>query len=399
LPALDWEAVGTHRWGPALAGLRADALDCLQTTAALLADHAHGPGTHLALGRPWRFPARDANGVVTVQVSPADRLADATRLLGLRVEWSQDGLDGPSVRARLADGGPLYVIADAVNLPWLPYFGHARMPHSFLIEPDGERYLVVDAYHNDTEWGPARPGAWTLPRTTVDSILADGVTGVAVHPTNRPPDVDRADVLADNAANARSAAPAIDAYTDRLRTHLADPGVITDLVLDIWLLSRERALHAAWLADDPAAGPVAVRAEAWQRLSTQSYLVSRRMRRGGPPNSTVVDDLARLLHDDIALAVRLTEPSDEDSEVTAVVMAALGELLGLAENTLRTTDTLRSLPGFSSFRLVEVIDSAEHRLGVRLPDDLAADDLRDVAGLCRLFTSAKRRAPAVGAGS
>ncbi|CAM3727487.1 phosphopantetheine-binding protein [Kibdelosporangium persicum] len=397
LQAPDWQAAARHPWDTTLSGLRADALDCLQTTVALVADHAHGPGTHLALGCRWRFPEADANGAARIQMPVQDRFAEAMRLLGLRAERIEAS-DGPAVRDQLAGGQPLYVIADAFLLPWLPYAGHAHMSHSFLIEPFGERFLVVDAYHNDTQWGPARPGAWTLSPTAVDQVIAGDVTTMDVRPATGPLWLDRSKVLADNATLARAAKPATDAYTERLRERLAEPGVIDDVVLDIWLLSRERSLHAAWLADHPAARQVSARAEAWQRLSTQSYLVARRMRRGGRPNPVLIDDLARLLHEDMALAIELAEPSTVDDAVDAVVLAELCATLGLDEAVVRATDTLRSLPGFDSFRLVDAIDRIEQRLDTALPDDLAVDDLRDVAGLCRLFRSAKHQAKAVSTG-
>nr|WP_042178167.1 acyl carrier protein [Kibdelosporangium sp. MJ126-NF4]CEL13020.1 FIG01042921: hypothetical protein [Kibdelosporangium sp. MJ126-NF4]CTQ98706.1 FIG01042921: hypothetical protein [Kibdelosporangium sp. MJ126-NF4] len=384
MSAPEWKAATRHHWDTTLSGLRADALDCLQNNMALLADRAHGPETHLALGCRWRFPEPDADGAVQVQVPVADRLADAATLLGLRIDTAVREQDTP-----------LYVIADAFALPWLPYAGHSHMSHSFLIEPLDDEFLVVDAYHNDTEWGSARPGAWTLSAAAVDQILENDVTTLDIRPSGDPARLDTTQVLAANAANARAAQPAVEAYIAQLREHLAEPGVIDQIVMDIWLLSRERSLHAAWLA----APQVSVRAEAWQRLATQSYLVSRRMRRGGPPNTVLIDDLARLLHDDVTLAIQLAESSTEDDSVDAAVVSELCGTLGLDESVVRAEDTLRSLPGFNSFRLVDAIDRIEHRLGVHLPGDLAVDDLRDVAGLCRLFRTARQRAQVVSTGS
>ena len=41
--------------------------------------------------------------------------------------------------------------------------------------------------------------------------------------------------------------------------------------------------------------------------------------------------------------------------------------------------------GCRTFRLVEIIDRVESRLAIPFPADAPADDLVDLAGLCRLF--------------
>jgi acyl carrier protein len=74
--------------------------------------------------------------------------------------------------------------------------------------------------------------------------------------------------------------------------------------------------------------------------------------------------------------------------VVGAVLDALRDTLPLDDGAIREAATLRALPGFNSFRLVDVIDRVERRLGVQLPAEVAADDLQDVEGLCRLFARA-----------
>jgi acyl carrier protein len=390
LPSRD----GASLWDGVLAGLHADALDCLQTTVALVADRAHGRGTHLALGSRWRFPVRSAAGGFAVQVPLQDRLAEASRLLGMCVGTPRGPLDGAAVRAHVAEAGAAYVVADAYALPWLPYAGHQHMPHSFLLERAHDGHAVVDGYRNDTEWGPARPGVWQLSAAEVDQALTMGALVVDVASGASPPRLDATAVLADNAARARDAEPDIAGYTATALARLDQPNGIDGLVLDIWLLARERLLHAAWLAriDRAAAAEVFARVEEWQRLAAQSYVTMRRTRRGGPPNTALVDDVGRSLRADAALAVQLApRPAACGVDlVETTVTDVLRETLDLDVGTIRRAETLRDLPGFNSFRLVDVIERVERRLDVRLPGDFAAGDLRDVPGLCRMFTAALR---------
>src|SRR5882672_773532 len=67
------ERASETRWDSILSGIRADGLDCLQSTVAVIADAAYGSGTHLALGSRWRFPVRGPDGIVRVQPSVAER--------------------------------------------------------------------------------------------------------------------------------------------------------------------------------------------------------------------------------------------------------------------------------------------------------------------------------------
>jgi acyl carrier protein len=390
----DLEPATRHRWEPALRGLRADALDCLQTTLALIADDAHGAGTHLALGGRWRFPVRRRDGSVRVQPSLQDRLDEAVELLGLRIAAPQGPMDGPTLRRHLDSTGVLYVVADAHDLPWVPYVGHRHMPHSFLLEAGPAGCTVVDAYHNDTQWGPARPGAWTLRADGIDRAVRDGALAVTVEPGAPEPPADRAAVLSANAARAQAAAGDIERYAAGFRDELDRPQTAERLVLDVWLLARERLLHRSWLGDHPAAADVDGRVEAWTRLATQSYLALRRVERGSRLSGTVVDDLAAALHADAELVARLEAPADGGDVVERAVLDALRATLPLDDRAIREAGTLRALDGFNSFKLVDVIDRVERRLGVELPAEVAADDLQDVAGLCRLFT----RAMAVRAG-
>ncbi|GAA3451791.1 acyl carrier protein [Dactylosporangium matsuzakiense] len=388
-------------WSPVVTGLRADALDCLQTGVAALADLWHGAGSHLDLGAPLRFPTlADAAGQPSVEASLEQRLAEAAQLLGLRAVARHDGLDGPAIRdlAGAGGGAPLYVVADAYTMGWLPFVERQHLRHGFLVAGVGAAVTVVDAYHDDTRWGPARPGVWRLPAARFDATVQAG-TVVVLESGDRP----RLDVRAVLAANARALAdgrPAIDRYLGAV----SGAAGVDRLVLDTWTLSRSRALHAAWVAATADLTPDALsdaeaHAQSWRDLATRVFVAAAR----GGPAAPLVDHLAGLLHGDVALAARLADATTVRPEPTAsgpgpaahdvpgvrlAVVEALAAVLRLPAGAT-TGGLLRDLPNFNSFRLVDVIERVEARLGVELgPDDFGPASLRDVDSLCAAFARA-----------
>jgi hypothetical protein len=380
------------RWSPVLEHLRSDAMDCLQTNLAAHADDAHGAGSHLALGAPLRYPAvgrRD--GEPSVGASLEERLEEARDLLGLTVAERWDGLDGPAVRRLAETVTPLYVVADTYTMGWVPYAGQRHLEHSVLVTRGGPSVTVVDGYHNDTPWGQARPGAWRVPAAAFDAAVPHAT--VLVLTAGPVPRLEPAAVLAHNAAAAAGAVPSIDRYLDGIRRAVATPEGLDRLVLDVWLLGRSRVLHAAWSATVhgvPAAARVdaAAQAQAWLTLTAQSYVAMRRARRGGGVPTAVVDEMARLLYGDVARVDGSDGPSATGAvdAARAAVLDALVSVLRVDAHALPGGTVLRDLPGFSSFRLLDVIEGAESRLGVELaPDHLEAGSLQDLKSLCALF--------------
>jgi hypothetical protein len=384
--APDPRPVDDSRWLPALRTLRADALDCLQTTFALIAELAHGAGAHLALGARWGLPAAEP--------SLETQLTQARDLLGLRPMRRWRGLSWPELRRVAAANGCLYVTADAYHLPWLPYAGRQHMEHSFLLDAESGPPVVVDAYHNDTPWGPARPGAWQVPPVRLDAAIAEA-TAITLSVGPAPP-LDVAAILADNAGRLRS-----EQLTPYLARALSVPGDADDLerlVLGIWLACRERLLHAAWLAhlrQPPAsASDMAELAEGWRRLAAHSYIALRRAHRGRSSYAGLVDGLTALLGRDVELAGRLTREAGQavpvPPRVRAVVTEALSIVLGLDNRTIDAAAALRDLPGFDSFRLVEAIERAEEALGVEAAvERVGSAGLHDLDGLCQIFVPAE----------
>jgi hypothetical protein len=391
------ESASNGVWPSIAGGLRADALDCVQTTVSLMADYHYGAGAHLALGAAGGLPAMPGPLSYQVRRSVPDRLAEARELLGLRVTASWSDVTGAHLCSLAADHGPLMVVADAYDLPWLPYRGHEHMEHSFLVTTYGrERLLVVDAYHNDTAWGPARPGQWEMPAASLGASLAAGAEAMTVAAVSLPP-LDPAAVLASNAHRLAQRAPAEARYLAEAQACLGTPAGVAALVLDIWLIARAWLLHTAWLASqglDDAASAVDGRARDWQALATHSYIGLRRVRRGQPGDPNLAQRLTELMADDRAVVEQIARPSTALSgsradPVRTMLVDLLCRALGVGPEAVRSARELRELPGFNSFRLVDVIEQAESRLGVRLaPSRISASSLGDLGALCEIFTDA-----------
>jgi hypothetical protein len=144
----------------------------------------------------------------------------------------------------------MYVVGDAYSMPWVPYAGQQHMEHSFLLVATRQDTMVIDAYHNNTEWGDCRPGVWRVPSAALDGTARAGAV-VVIFTADPLPRPDPAAVLAANAAALDAARPEMERYLAALRACQDGALALNQLVLDVWLLGRARALHAAWLASLP----------------------------------------------------------------------------------------------------------------------------------------------------
>lgn len=407
--------------------VRADAMDCLQVNLAALADGAHGPGTHLRLGAPLRLRwHQGAGGLPSVEASLDDHLDDAGQLLGLRVSRRWDGVPAAQAPAVVRPDGYTYVVADAFALPWTPYHAQRHMAHSFLVAPAGARrererggYQVIDAYHNDTQWGQARPGSHHLTVAELVAALHPAAQQILwIDPAPLPPPAPPAPARLDHAA--------IEAYLRPCREAADQLAVLDHLALQSWLLLRSRRLHSAYLvsAGGCAQEALAEHLAGWAGVAEQVYIALRRVQRGREAPAGVLGRLARQLHADlevfaapaaaIALAARQAAgavggegaggaggaggPSMADRRGADPHWRPLAELvggvLGVPADSLRELASLEELPSCTSLRIVEIVELLERRLGAVLSgDDLLPEKLHDIDHLLTLV----RRAGTAGA--
>ncbi|MFD5710983.1 hypothetical protein ACFWHW_11395 [Streptomyces pharetrae] len=365
---------------PTAPSLSADLFDCIQVNLAALAGR-RDPHAHLAPGARLGFSPRPGRaGLPTVEPRLDDHLAAAETLLGLRVaaRWTTSGR--PSAADLLGEHDVVYAVADAFHLPWVPYCGRRHMEHSFLAEADAGSVTVTDAYHNDTPWGSARPGAWHLSPADLADALPEGATVVAFH--HEPPDV-RTPIRYD-----APAPETIARYVRSYAEHEDRATALEHLTLETWLLTRARRLHAAARAD--TRGPdeaVEEHLADWAKLTEQTYLAHRRVQRGRPEPTGVTDRLARLLAADAdVFGAHPSGPAAPatGSDLRTVVIEETAAVLRLPTEAVVGATRLSDLPAFSSFRLVEIVERLEERLELEFdPDDLVPENLHDIESLCR----------------
>ncbi|MCG5462812.1 hypothetical protein AB0K35_08995 [Micromonospora sp. NPDC053740] len=356
-------------FGAALDALPADLFDCVQVNLALLADVRHGPGTHLRLGARLAFRPRLDDGWWTVEPVPADQVDHSAGLLGLAVAERWDACPADRVPELIAGREPLYVVADAYHLPWLPYAGQEHMRHSFLVHSHDDGVRVWDAYRNDTRWGPAVPGHWDL--NVKDLVTALG---------------DTADVISFGAAALPDPRPTVelDDPTEYLAAYADAPdpaAALARLTLQTWLLARSRLLHATSRGME-----LQEHLGAWQGLVQQTYVAWRMAQRGRPASEAPLRRLGELLHRDQAL---FAVPAAGGQQWRQHVAEAAASVLRLPVPVVLGGARFDTSPEYGSLRIVEIVELVERVVGVELSaDDLVPENLQDLDGLCRIVARA-----------
>jgi len=289
-------------------------LDCVCDNVALLLAHAGVADVRTPFALDWRFDLVEGRGGrPRLDLPPAslpELLAERT---GFTLEWRPVGALDEAVaewREALGRGEPVLVVGDAFDLPWVPYHGRKHLDHGFVVEgvEDGVTH-VVDAYDNVTQWGRAEPLATTVPVADLAAALEDGSWTLLVRVGDAAP-LDLGERLADNAA-AIVAAEADGSYRRFVDAHREpDEPTLDNLTLQTWLLARNRALHARWLADQEGLGELAERFEtevvaAWRRAAETAYMALRRVSAGRQPPPAAFEATEAAVAAEPALAAEL----------------------------------------------------------------------------------------------
>ncbi|KIF77586.1 hypothetical protein QR77_34605 [Streptomyces sp. 150FB] len=376
--------------------------DCLQVNLAVLADRWHGAGTHLRLGATLRFAPETgsgtgtgATGLPTVARTVEQHLADAQSTLGIAVRALHR--TPATADIPLAEGS--YVVSDAYHLPWVPYFQQRHMAHSFLAEAEGtDKVNVVDGYHNETPWGSARPGLWTLPaQAFTAAVPGPDLVAELVPAVGRPG--------AAAAALDLAGPEAVDAYVDAYARHPDRSAALSQLTLETWFLARSRKLHAAFRATFGPSPDSAVDAHlsAWDSLTEQTYLAVRRVERGRTEPPALLPRLREQLHADSVVFGNTTaaggiaeSPSAVGAELRRTVAGVAAAVLGTSAEPLLNGQLLSDVPQFSSFRIVEIVERLEDELHFEFDaDDLVPENLHDIDAICAIVRRSLYAEPAL----
>ncbi|WP_259454476.1 acyl carrier protein [Streptomyces ginkgonis] len=357
--------------------VRAELLDCVQSNLAVLADRGYGAGTHLALGATLRFrPSPGPAALPTVEPPLTAELAGIGRL-GLAEAARLHRPDRDALVELAREYGTVYVLADAYDMPWLPYHGRRRMEHSYLVEYAPDAAQVTDAYHNRTPWGTAEPqrlrtGWDRLPASSLALALVPASAGVP----DLPPALDLG--------------PA-DGYLAAYADHPDRVTALERLTVETWLLARSRKLHAAFRARYglPCGAQGEEQLRRWDRLAEQTFLALRRVERGRPEPQRLLGDLAAVLAADRTVFALPGGPAGDGLRTT--VARVVASVTGCAPETVLRSGDLTELPGFDSFRVVEIVERLEEHLGTAFdPEDLLPENLHRLDDLCRLAATRGR---------
>ncbi|WP_258903245.1 hypothetical protein [Actinokineospora sp. UTMC 2448] len=281
------------------------ALDCLQSSVAVVADWYHGPGTFSRMGAHLRFRPRPTDDALwTIEAETEPHLSAAVDAVGIRFTDTIRGADEARSAARTS---LLLCVADAYELPWLPYFRREHMDHSFLLTSgDDASALMIDVYRNDTVHGPAEPTARRTGWKDLEPIMHSPRTRTTAVVPGTLPELQPRMVLRDNAQhlNDPHVPVVLDRYIEAYRTHPDQVLALRRMTLETWLLARSRQLHALWLqraVGFRAARPAADHAKRCSDVSARAFFALRRVQ-AGRKASDVHHLLHELLADEAALA-------------------------------------------------------------------------------------------------
>lgn len=284
---IDSGALSAQACADALAGVAAATFDCVQSNLAVLGELVHGPGAAARLGSQLVLRSRPlGNGLHTFDPEPEAEVSRSAALLGLAAVEDCRAVPAADLTDTVtAAGGVWYAIGDAYSMPWLPYFEHAHMPHSFLLGATvgSPTALVVDAYDNQTEWGPAEPGSWQFPWSQLEFPVRLWRWRATAPVIPDRPTVER---------------HGTEAYLAAFRAHSDRAEAWEQLAVDSWLLARwhrQHALACATAGPADAADTAGSIAERWQQLASEVFLGLRRVRRNRPEPAGTIAETERLL--------------------------------------------------------------------------------------------------------
>jgi len=303
-------------------------LDCVWDTVALLLAQAGVVDVRTPFAHSWCFRTiEDVDTGVMVDLPPRAREESVERFTGFCPDWRRIGSVAEAIgewREELRSGRAVAVTGDAFRMPWLPYHEKEHMTHGFVVEgvEDGRepRIHVVDPYENVTRWGRAEPLATKISLGDLGPALDQG-SWATLRSSGTPEPVDPVrEVLANcEAIDGAHQEGTVAAFLGAHQEMTAE--ALRGLTLETWLLTRDRELHALWLAEQGAAVEDFAGAMAedvvpkWRKLRELTYVAVRRAEAGRSVPTTVTDALAAAL-DAEARTARAHLTTDRKRRVT-----------------------------------------------------------------------------------
>lgn len=277
-------------------------LDCVTCNAALLLLHAGQGDVRTPFAYQWYFAFEENLPQAQPLLGKTSFIEAVDIWTGYRIQQARLSISNclDVLRAFIKRGQPVLVFGDAFCMPWLPYYGHEHLEHSFIvdgIDEDEQLIHIVDAYENVTEWGHAQPVACELAAATLPDMLnrEGAYAGTLLFVEKKQKGADRSikAALLENAQQMIAAhqRQRLHTFARYYQALMPDSSAAKRFTLALWLIARVRALHGCWLDDiaeqQPALLPSLYAQHyqeqvviPWKRASEQAYLLQRRILRG-----------------------------------------------------------------------------------------------------------------------
>ncbi len=153
---------------------------------------------------------------------------------------------------------------------------------------------------------------------------------------------------------------------------------------------------------------------AWDALTEQAYLASRRVERGRAEPQGLLPRLREQLHADSVVfggapsagesaeSHSASEAADTADTAQSAEIGLRGTVAGVAADVLGTGiepllsgQSLSEVPQFSSFRIVEIVERLEEELRFEFDaDDLVPENLHDIDAICAVVRQSLNAEPA-----
>jgi hypothetical protein len=286
------------------------ALDCIQANLGYIGNAVHGISTEARLGSSPAFCPRAAGDAPLPTIEPPvlAHLQAAERLLGLRHTAPRAVPTIRDLATGLDADGWTFLIADAFELPWVPYHRQTHTGHSFVLRPGTDGVQLIDAYTNDTPWGQARPKIWTFRPDTLRTALPDvPATAVTIRPGPLPGEPATGETVRRIAGDLAEAAEdgRVETYIGAYAAHPDQAEALTRFTVETWLLARQRVALTRWLEGRRGASVdldgLRALGGRWLEASEATYLAMRRAQRGRPVPGGVIERVGDLLESDGAV--------------------------------------------------------------------------------------------------
>lgn len=297
-------------------------LNCDHANLSALMQFYGEPVPTTAFGCQWHFGLRGPDELPdTLRVPTLEAIRRQTGFVFAdRILADDDFVD--TVVGLVEGGVPVMVYGNQFHMHWVPYYQHEVASHPFIVDGlDGpDRFHVLEAYRNTSDWGDCLPVELWIDRDTLVtavSTLEGPLHDRVLYLSGRvdPVDVDLLDHVVANAEGLAARvgeAGELAAFAERARASARDLPAVKLFDLACWEVIRARSCHLRWLervaaVDDRLPQALVERfttevVTPWQRVSQFAHIGFKRVEAGSRPPQVSFDMIEQLAGVEVALS-------------------------------------------------------------------------------------------------